>query len=320
MNKTRDFQVLSKEVLSLWQGMSFDRKNTEWNFQSYRLILFFWTRPSDKSEKMDSLRPSMPATPPQRIVSVVPSQTELLFDLGLDREIAGVTKFCIHPAEKVKQKPKVGGTKTLDLHRIHALKPDLILANREENTREQIEVLQRSYPVLVTDVTTIADALAMIQVVGTAVGCGPEAGQVVQRITAAFQQGGFEICNRVASDVQVEAGNSVAYLIWRKPYMIAARQTFIHSVLETGGFRNAFADQTRYPVISENELKAARPDYLFLSSEPYPFSEKHRAELQAVCPDARVVLVDGELFSWYGSRMLHLPAYIQALRRTIGLA
>ncbi len=241
---------------------------------------------------------------PQRIVSVVPSQTELLFDLGLNDEIVGITKFCIHPADNVRGKPFVGGTKTLHIDRIHALRPDLILANQEENTREQIEELQRRYPVHVTDVTTLSDALAMIRDVGKLVGKEKQAEDMTVQIT------------RTLPSVLTEstAGIRVAYLIWRKPYMIAADDTFIHSMLQMAGFQNAFAGQSRYPEISPDELQMADPDLIFLSSEPYPFAPTHIAELRAVCPSARVLVVDGEVFSWYGSRLLQAGEYFRNLR------
>ncbi|GAB3258174.1 helical backbone metal receptor [Larkinella harenae] len=255
--------------------------------------------------------------PPQRIVSVVPSQTELLFDLGLDREIVGVTKFCAHPASQVKKKTVVGGTKTLHLERIHALKPDFVLANREENTREQVEELQRFYPVHVTDLQTVAGALAMIQEVGQLVGKAGPANALAQEIENAFRCAGFVISRRATP---LASGKlSVAYLIWRKPYMAAASQTFIHSMLETAGFQPAFGGLTRYPEVTEADLQACQPNLIFLSSEPYPFSQKHTAELQQICPDARIVLVDGELFSWYGSRMLKAPNYLRTLRQELGL-
>ncbi|RCR70893.1 ABC transporter substrate-binding protein [Larkinella punicea] len=247
--------------------------------------------------------------PPQRIISVVPSQTELLYDLGLDQEIVGITKFCIHPAEKVKDKFKVGGTKTLHLDQIHDLKPDFILANKEENTREQIEELQRHYPVHVTDVNTVPDALAMIREVSELVGKGRKGEKLAKQIEDTFYD---------FKSVQ-SSGHSVAYFIWRKPYMVAANQTFIHSMLELAGFQNAFGGLTRYPEVTETDLKTAQPDLIFLSSEPYPFSEKHRTELQEICPAARVLLVDGELFSWYGSRLLKSADYIQQLRQRLGL-
>ena len=244
---------------------------------------------------------------PKRIISVVPSQTELLFDLGLDTAIIGLTKFCIHPADKVKQKAIVGGTKTLNIKLIEALQPDLIVANKEENTREQIETLQHRYPVHVTDVATLPEALAMIQEVGTLVGKSHEAEAMAQRIESSFSTLPYPLSPRPA----------VAYLIWRKPYMAAAKDTFIDAMLELAGFRNAFPDQTRYPEVSPTDLQNARPELIFLSSEPYPFTQKHVTELGEICPSARVVLVDGEVFSWYGSRLLRASDYFRNLRNEI---
>ena len=245
---------------------------------------------------------------PQHIVSVVPSQTELLFDLGLDAEIIGITKFCIYPADKVKQKQLVGGTKTLNIRKIYALQPDLILANKEENTREQIEELQQRYAVHVTDIITLPDAMAMIREVGNLVGKSSEAEVMARQIDFSLSS---------VSPLSSPSFLSVAYLIWRNPYMAAANDTFIHTMLERAGFQNAFSRQTRYPAVSPADLQAARPDLIFLSSEPYPFGEKHIAELQAICPSARILLVDGEVFSWYGSRLLRASDYFRNLRTEI---
>jgi len=243
---------------------------------------------------------------PQRIISVVPSQTELLFDLGLRDEIVGITKFCIHPADKIRGKTIVGGTKTLHLDRIHTLRPNLILANKEENTREQIEELQRHYPVHITDVTTLSDALAMIRDVGRLVGKERQAQEMCTQITQTLP-----ISAQSTTELQV------AYFIWRRPYMAAAGDTFIHAMLEAAGFSNTFAGQSRYPEVSPDELRMADPDLIFLSSEPYPFAQKHIAELQAICPSARVLIVDGEVFSWYGSRLLRAGEYFRNLRTNI---
>lgn len=255
--------------------------------------------------------------PPRRIVSVVPSQTELLFDLGLDEEVVGVTKFCIHPAGKVKNRVIVGGTKTLHLDRIQALKPDFILANKEENTREQIEQLQRLYPVLTTDINSVAKALTMIRNVGAVVGRKPEADRLAGAIETAFRTYGFD--PNPTKILEKPAGSSVAYFIWRKPYRVAGCQTFIHSMLETAGFQNAFGGSARYPEVTEAELETARSELIFLSSEPYPFAEKHRIDLQKICPSAQIRLVDGEVFSWYGSRMVNAAAYIRKLKLDLGL-
>jgi len=244
---------------------------------------------------------------PQRIISLVPSQTELLFDLGLDNELVGLTKFCIHPAASVRGKAVVGGTKTLHLDKIHALQPDLIIANKEENTRDQIEALQRHYPVHITDVITLPDALTMIREVGALAGRAQQANAMAGQIESDFSGLSLPSCPK-----------TVAYLIWR-PYMAAAVGTFIDAILNAAGFQNAFADRTRYPEISPDDLRAANPDLIFLSSEPYPFGGKHLTELQEICPSAGVRLVDGEVFSWYGSRLLRAADYLKNLQNEIAL-
>ena len=243
---------------------------------------------------------------PIRIISTVPSQTELLFHLGIDEAIVGITKFCIHPAHTIKNKAQVGGTKTLNLAKIHALKPDLIIANKEENTRDQIEELQRHYAVHITDVITLPDALTMIREVGQLVGKAQQADVLARQISVSL-----------SSPLSLSSPKTVAYLIWRKPWMVAGNDTFIHAMLEQAGFHNAFGQQTRYPEVSPDELIATQPDLIFLSSEPYPFAEKHIAELQQICPSARVLLVDGEVFSWYGSRLLQASDYFRNLHHQI---
>ncbi|MFD2570694.1 helical backbone metal receptor [Spirosoma soli] len=242
---------------------------------------------------------------PNRIVSLVPSQTELLFDLGLDEEVVGITKFCVYPADKVKNKAIVGGTKTVHLDRIHALQPDLIIANKEENTRDQIEQLQRHYRVHVTDMATLPDAIAMIRDVGALVGKQEAAESIAQWI------------EQTLSPLPTAPRLTVAYFIWRNPYMVAANDTFIHAMLERAGFQNIFSNRTRYPDIKADDLRAAQPDLIFLSSEPYPFIEKHIPEFEAICPSSRVLIVDGELFSWYGSRLLRAADYFKNLHKQI---
>jgi len=251
----------------------------------------------------------LPQFPPRRIVSLVPSQTELLFDLGLENEVAGITKFCIHPPEWFQNKPRVGGTKTLNFNKIHALKPDLIIGNKEENERAQIETLAENYPVWMSDVRTLEDAYEMMRQIGALTGKSMEADALLTGIRKQFA-------------LLPDSGPlpSVAYLIWRKPYMAAAGDTFIQEMLHLAGFKNVFGHLARYPEISAEMLLAAKPDLLFLSSEPYPFSDKHIAEFQEICPQSRICIVDGELFSWYGSRLRLAPAYFLELRKTWAFA
>ncbi|MCC6459075.1 MAG: ABC transporter substrate-binding protein [Saprospiraceae bacterium] len=254
---------------------------------------------------------SLPQDPPRRIVSLVPSQTELLFDLGLRDEVCGITKFCVHPPEWFQHKKRIGGTKTVDLHKIAALRPDLILANKEENEQAQILELARHYPVWISDIFSLNDALDMIRSVGRLTGKAQEGAQWAHQIERAF------------AAQRLPAGQSrrkAAYFIWRKPYLVAAADTFIDTMLSEAGFDNVFADRRRYPEIDLETLAAAQPDCILLSSEPFPFAEKHFGPFREACPGAQMLVVDGELFSWYGSRLLQSPAYFQKLRKSLELA
>lgn len=257
---------------------------------------------------------SLPFRPPKRIVSLVPSQTELLADLGLDSEVVGITKFCVRPAEWFNTKPRVGGTKTLNLEKIKALNPDLIIGNKEENEREQIEMLAERYPLWLSDVKTLDDAYEMISGVGELTGKTEKAKLLVREIQQRFA---VYFTRRKYEDGRLP---SAVYLIWRKPYMAAGGGTFIDDMLRTAGFENVFAHKSRYPEIMPDELSAAKPDVILLSSEPYPFSEKHLAPVAALCPGAQVRIVDGEMFSWYGSRLLYAPEYFRQLRDSLNLA
>jgi ABC-type Fe3+-hydroxamate transport system substrate-binding protein len=241
------------------------------------------------------------ANPPKRIVSIVPSQTELLYKLGLDDEIAGITKFCIHPATKVKHKLKIGGTKQLNLPLIRSLNPDLIIANKEENERSQLEELMADYPTYVSDPNNLHTALQMINDIGVLVNRKLRAKALANAIGAGFD-----------SLLNGSTTLRAAYFIWRKPYMVAGRHTFIDDMLQRCGFINVF-EQSRYPEITVDMLVKAAPDVILLSSEPYPFGQKHVDELAQLLPGIPIKLVDGEMFSWYGSRLLHSPQYFISL-------
>ncbi len=243
--------------------------------------------------------------PPRRIVSLVPSQTELLFYLGLDEEIAGITKFCVHPAEKVKAKLKVGGTKQLHLELIREIEPDLIIGNKEENKEEQVSDLMSEFAVWMSDIKTLHDAYDMIQRVGELVNKSDEAKKLVHEIKSQFET----LKNKLKNSEPVKT----LYLIWRNPYMTVGGDTFINAMLELAGLDNCFKNKLRYPEISEDDIKKANPKVVLLSSEPYPFKEKHIEEIKRICPLAKIILVDGELFSWYGSRLLKSAPYFEEL-------
>ncbi|HVW13135.1 MAG TPA: helical backbone metal receptor [Mucilaginibacter sp.] len=238
---------------------------------------------------------------PRRIVSLVPSQTELLFDLGLDEEVIGITKFCIHPTGKVKRKVKIGGTKQLDINLIKKLNPDLVIGNKEENERGQIEELMQHFPFWMSDISDLDHALDMIRKVGDVAGRKAEATILANNISQQFNN----------LDIH-RSGERVAYFIWRKPYMVAGQGTFINGMLGRCGFVNAF-DIQRYPQLTPEEITTASADIVLLSSEPYPFGDKHIPEFESLFPHAKIKLVDGEMFSWYGSRLLRAPAYFREL-------
>jgi ABC-type Fe3+-hydroxamate transport system substrate-binding protein len=236
--------------------------------------------------------------PRQRIISLVPSQTELLHYLGLEAETVGITKYCIHPQQWFAAKTRVGGTKTVNLPAVEALQPTLIIANKEENVKEQVEVLAEKFPVWLTDVNTLTDALQMIADIGQLTGTAAKAQVLIDEINTRFSILHKHHFNPLKT----------AYLIWRKPYMAAGGGTFIQDMLTRCGFVNVLEDITRYPEVTTTQLADAGCELLLLSSEPYPFKQQHIDELQLALPGTKILLVDGEMFSWYGSRLLLAPA------------
>ncbi|MNX93553.1 Vitamin B12-binding protein precursor [compost metagenome] len=240
---------------------------------------------------------------PRRIVSLVPSQTELLYDLGLEEEVVGITKFCIHPEAWFRAKARVGGTKTVHFDRVQALQPDLIIANKEENVQDQVEALRAIAPVWVSDIRSPEDNLEMIRQIGLITGTLPKAEAIIQQLQSDFATLPLANC----------LGRKVAYLIWYNPVMAAGNDTFIHEVLSRIGFENVLKDTPRYPELNMEALQQLQPELLLLSSEPFPFAEKHIKIFQEHLPETTIMLVDGELFSWYGSRMLHAVTYFNEL-------
>ncbi len=236
-----------------------------------------------------------------KIVSLVPSITETLFDFGLsDKEIIGRTKFCIHPTKLVKNVEIIGGTKNLNLEKIIDLNPDLIIATKEENEKHQIEELRKHCKVWVTDIKNLADNNDFLTDLGKLLGREDLAAKYIKEINAVFGK------------INLTKPKKVAYLIWKKPYMTVGSDTFINDVLLKLGFINIFGDRTRYPEILISDLKAA--DLIFLSSEPYPFQQKHIDEIQVELPEAKINLVDGEAFSWFGTHLTKVSLYLRGLQ------
>ncbi len=238
-------------------------------------------------------------TRPQRIVSLVPSQTELLFELGLDERVVGITKFCVHPQEWFRTKPRIGGTKQLNFDAISELNPDLIIANKEENNQEDIKRLEKEFPVWVSDVNDLSSALKMIRLIGE-ITCADSS------VIAKELELEFERLNPPSTK------QKTLYLIWKNPYMAAGSHTFIHDMLLRCGLQNAITE-TRYPALDEDEIRKLNPDLILLSSEPFPFKEKHIEDLKKLLPSAEIRLVDGEMFSWYGSRLKFAPSHFHSV-------
>ena len=239
---------------------------------------------------------------PRRIVSLVPSITELLADLALDKEVLGITKFCEFPAEWHKTKVRVGGTKNPDFKAIELLNPDLIIGNKEENTQEMLLKLKTRFPVWISDIETLEQALKMIEALGALTRRSMMAAELNQKIATAFR------------DLEpIRSPKRCLYLIWRNPYMVAGRQTFIDDMLQWCGFENVAADlEGRYPELDEEGIRALAPDLVLLSSEPYPFKDSHAEEFKALLPKtSKCILVDGTYFSWYGSRLAESPKYFK---------
>lgn len=237
---------------------------------------------------------------PKRIISLVPSQTELLYDLGLEQEVVGITKFCIHPQHWHQEKERVGGTKDFHLDKIQALEPDLIIGNKEENEKELIESLAENYPVWMSDISDLDDALDMIELIGQLTQREKEAEGIVVEILSGFDA------------LKTRQKGSAIYLIWKNPFMSVGTDTFIDDMLGKAGFDNLIKE-ARYPELSLDTIKKATPDHLLLSSEPFPFKEKHVEELSAELPNTKISIVDGEMFSWYGSRLVKSASYFSTL-------
>ncbi|MCS6978982.1 MAG: helical backbone metal receptor [Flavobacteriales bacterium] len=245
---------------------------------------------------------------PRRIVSLVPSITEYLHDLGLEDYLVGITKFCVHPPHYLQTKTRVGGTKNFKVELIRSLHPDLIVANKEENEKEKLLHLKNAgLPVWISDVTDYNSALDMMLRLGDVCGVPETAQSLVKDVQKARKW-----------LKTPESKIPVAYLIWRRPFMTVNRNTFIHHMMAMAGMENVFAGhEARYPEISTEDLQAASPSLVILSSEPYPFSEKHFEELEKIVPQAYLFLADGEMFSWYGSRMLQAFDYLEMVRKQV---
>lgn len=243
--------------------------------------------------------------PYKRIISLVPSLTELLIDLGLNDQLIGRTRFCIHPQDELKEIPAFGGTKNPKIQKIVESNPDLVIANKEENRKEDVELLSKHFEVLLTEIDNVEAALKWISRIGNKLEADDKASELVKTIEKLLPKlDRFELIRS-------------AYFIWKDPWMTVGNDTYIHDVMKLFGLINVFGTQARYPTTDFEELEALNPELILLSSEPFPFKEKHIQELQSICPTSKILLVNGEWFSWYGSRMIPSFTALSSWRRIL---
>lgn len=248
---------------------------------------------------------------PKRIVSIVPSQTELLFDLGLEDSLVGITKFCVHPYHLKSTKKIVGGTKKVHYERIRLLQPDIIIANKEENTEEIVTALREIAPVWTSNILTLDDNITMIEEFGKIFSVRTQAQQWVNKINYALADFKRYMKNRPVL--------KAAYFIWKNPYMVAGGDNFINEMLKLNHFTNIYEGRGRYPEVIVQKMRIqGDPDVIFLSSEPYPFKEEDAFELGRHTHHAKTVFVDGEMFSWYGSRLVKAFPYFKQIQERLG--
>jgi ABC-type Fe3+-hydroxamate transport system substrate-binding protein len=253
-------------------------------------------------------------TPPPRIASLVPSATETLVALGLAPWLVARTGFCVHPADVVHGIPKVGGTKDVNLPRLRRLAPTHAVVNIDENRRETAEALREFVPnLIVTHPSRPQDTPALFEQLRSAFAELPGVNERAAALTADFNAA-LARCRAEARPLE-----RVLYLIWRQPWMTVARDTYISTLLAQGRWHTLPDVQGgergagRYPTLTGDEPWLAEVDRVLLSSEPYRFTAQHLAEAQALCPRARVQLVDGELLSWWGARGAAGLDYLRAL-------
>jgi ABC-type Fe3+-hydroxamate transport system substrate-binding protein len=248
---------------------------------------------------------------PSRIVSLVPSLTEALFAFGVGEKVVGRTRYCLWPPRAVGKIPTVGGTKKIDVRRVLELEPDLVVAIKEENSRENVEKLEESgVPVFVGAPENVEGAIELLR-------------ELAERVEAPRAAAVLDSIERVYGRLRNSAGRTKARRvfvpIWKNPYMSVGSDTYVHDVLKTCGGENICGDVTRYPVVTLEEIEAAQPEVVLLPDEPYPFSaedlpEFYSLDIPAVRED-RIQLVDGKLLTWYGPRMASSLVQLAALLR-----
>ncbi len=243
---------------------------------------------------------------PKRIISLVPSQTELLCDLDLENELVGITKFCVHPYHLKSTKTIVGGAKKVDFKKNKALNPNFILCNKEENSFDFLPELEKIAPTYFSNVTTIQDSINLINDLGTLLNRRTESANLIAKIN-------FKL-NDFKAFIKDKPTRKAAYFIWANPWMVAGNKTYINELLKLNKFENIYNNMSRYPKIDIHKIRhEGDPEVIILSSEPFSFKDEHAMEIGSYTNRAVTVFGDGELFSWFGSRILHSFDYFKEL-------
>ena len=255
--------------------------------------------------------------PPPRIASLVPSLTELVFALGLGERLVARTGFCIHPADQVGAVAKVGGTKDVNLGKLRRLAPTHVLVNVDENRKETIDEIEAwgdaAPQIVVTHPRDPVDNLALVDQLAAVFGGAPGLAERAAVLRDALAD------ELAATRAHGRPTRRVLYLIWHDPWMTVARDTYLSRMLARIGWRTlpdrtgGYAGAARYPTLAGDEPWLGDVERVLLSSEPFAFEPRHAATVQALCPTARVLRVDGELLSWYGSRAVEGLRYLRTL-------
>ncbi len=233
---------------------------------------------------------------PRRIISLCPSVTYSLIKLGCRNQLAGRTKYCIHPKADVAGIPVIGPVQGFSMDAVHALNPDLILAVKEENAKDEVLKLSELYPVFVFDVKDVRQNAAHLLKLGLLCGREEEAAEIVRSFPR---------------KAMPKKSLQSLYLIWKDPWMGVGTKSYTGSVLSFFGLPQYSHFTEAYPKLSGQDFRGA--DLIMLSSEPFPFQEHHRKELQALYPDKKIILVEGEMFCWFGASFANTEAYLESV-------
>ena len=251
---------------------------------------------------------------PRRIVSLVPSLTETIALLAGTDKLAGITRYCIHPQEKLRQIPRIGGTKDPNIDQILSADIDLVIANKEENLPQHIEALEKKLPVFITFPRSIQQTIKTVMDLGILTDARDNAEQ--------FSHSCKAILKAIEADSAIAPPLKTACMIWKDPWMTVGPDTYVSDVLATLGLQNIFdSSQDRYFKTALEDVIAREPQVILLPDEPYEFGKSDKALiedfLKAQGAKARVELIDGSSLTWFGSRTLPALGYLRKFKKSL---